>query len=107
MKLINQLRSAKEQSKEAAHRVLERARQSGRSLERHLRQKMRIYPRSLQPASSVDANKTIVLQEEEVEETAKAEFQERQPIISIYGEDVEPGREERRKEKSKSDRKIA
>jgi len=106
MKLINQLRNAKEQSKEAAHRVLERARQSGRSLERHLRQKMRIYPRSLQPASG-DANKAIVIQDEEVEETLKAEFQERQPIISIYGEDVEPGREDRRKEKSKSDRKIA
>ena len=107
MKLIDQLRNAREQGKETAHRVLERARQSGRSLERHLRQKMRVYPRSLQPASPVDAHKTIVTQEEEVEETVKAEFQERQPIVSIYGEDVESGKEDRRKEKSKSDRKIA
>jgi hypothetical protein len=107
MKLINQLRNVKEQSKEAAQRVLERARQSGQTLERHLRQKMRIYPRSLQPTSPVDANKAVVIQEGEVEETVKTEFQERQPVISIYGEDVEPGREDRRKEKSKSDRKIA
>ncbi|HTC92674.1 MAG TPA: hypothetical protein VK699_04370 [Terriglobales bacterium] len=107
MKLIDQLRNAKEQSKEAAHRVLERARRSGRSLERHLRQKMRIYPRSLQPASPVDAHKAVVMQDDEVEETVKAEFQKRQPIVSIYGEDIEPGREDRRKEKPKSDRKIA
>ncbi|HZR30195.1 MAG TPA: hypothetical protein VFA71_15565 [Terriglobales bacterium] len=106
MKLINQLRNVKEQGKEAAQRALERARRSGRNLERHLRQKMRIYPRSLQPASSPDAHRTIMI-DEEMEETVKSEFQERKPIISIYGEDIEPEREDRRKPESRPDRKIA
>ena len=110
MEFINKLRNVKEQGKEAAHRALERARESGLSLERHLRQKMRIYPRSLRPTSSNPnlRSQPATVFEEELEETVKAGFHERKPIVSIHGKDIEPvGAEGERRGKVKPDRKIA
>lgn len=110
MEFVEKLRNVKEQGKQAAHRALERARESGISLERHLRQKMRIYPRSLRPAanSSGPDPDTAAVFEEELEESTKAEFYERSPIISIHGEDIEPSSAERGgRQKTKTERKIA
>jgi hypothetical protein len=110
MKLVNPLRKAEEQEKDSTQLAMESAPESGRNLERHLRQKMRIYPRSLQPASSTPdsrTQRTIAIQEAEMEEIIKVEFHERKPITSIRGEEIEPGGRDRRTQKFKSDRKIA
>jgi hypothetical protein len=104
MELVNTLRNIKEQSKETAQKALERVRESGANVGRHLRQKMRIYPHSVSPTSTnpnLNAQ-TAPMFEEELEETEMAEFRERKPIISIRGKDldsVEPEAEPRRKEK--------
>ena len=110
MELVNKLRNIKEHSKEAAQHALERVRESGVSLERHLRQKMRIYPRSPSSAANSPTLKpqTATIFEDELEETEKVEFSERKPIVSIRGKDVEPAeRDSESRRKTKPDRRIA
>jgi hypothetical protein len=109
MKFVNKLRNVKEQSKEAAQRALERVRDSGVSLERHLRQKMRIYPPSLRPAaSSVNPeSQTATAFDEELEETERISLRERKPIVSIRGKDLEPTDPEDDRRKRDTDRRIA
>ena len=109
MEFVNKLRNVKEQSKQTAQRALERVRESGASLERHLRQKMRIYPHSAKPASNLNPTpKAATVFEEELEETEKVEFHERRPIVSIRGKDIEPSEaDEQRRPDEKPDRRIA
>ena len=108
MKMIEKLRNATEHGKEVTHRALERALESGRNLERHLRQKMRVYPRSPRVTpTNTDAHSQapMALAEEELELELEAEFDSRRPIISVHGQDVESA--EGDKPKPKSDRRIA
>jgi hypothetical protein len=110
MEFVDKLRNVKEQSKQTAQRAVERVRESGASLERHLRQKMRIYPHPANPASN-PANptpKAATIFEEELEETEKVEFQERKPVVSIRGKDVEPAEaKDERRQNEKAGRRIA
>jgi hypothetical protein len=109
MEFVNKLRNVKDQSKETAQRALDRIRESGVSLERHLRQKMRIYPRSAKPAANSPnpGPQTATIFEEELEQTQRAEFQERRPIVSVRGKDLEPAESDAERRKTKSDRRIA
>ena len=89
MEFINKLRNVKEHGKEAAHRALERARESGLSLERHLRQKMRIYPPTAASAGEAGHNGQADMN---AAETASPP----EPIISIEGRDIEEQPRERK-----------
>jgi len=110
MGLMDRLREAEEQGKKAARHAYERALEMGEDAQRRIRQKMRIYPRSLQPTSSNPnlRSQPATVFEEELEETVKAGFHERKPIVSIHGKDVEPvGPRGERRGQAKPDRKIA
>lgn len=71
MGLMDRLREAEQQGKNAARRAFDRAFDAGEDLERRMRQKMRIYPRRSTMAAS------------ENQEQPNAE-----PIVSINGRDV-------------------
>jgi hypothetical protein len=109
MEFVNKLRDIKEQSKETARQALERVRESGASLERHLRQKMRIYPRSAKARTEGPELKrpTPSVFEEELEETERIESQGRKPIVSIRGKDTEPAEADSERRGAKNDRRIA
>lgn len=109
MEFVNKLRDIKEQSKETARQALERVRASGASLERHLRQKMRIYPRSLGPRTQDPDLKRPApsIFEEELEETERIESQGPKPIVSIRGKDTEPAEADSQRRRTKDDRRTA
>jgi|RhiMetdeSRZDD1v2_1073273.scaffolds.fasta_scaffold68786_4 vacuolar-type H+-ATPase subunit H len=89
MGLIEKLRKAEEQGKEAARHAFERAREIGEDAERRLRQKMRVYPpeagsNGLGKAKAVGAGN---------HQRSSHESQESDvvPIVSVHGRDVEGG----------------
>jgi hypothetical protein len=92
MGLMDRLREAEEQGKEAARNAYERARDLGEDVQRRLRQKMRIYPadRAATPSEESQAQPAATVPpESEMEDIRHLEAQ-RQPIISIEGKDVRP-----------------
>jgi len=89
MGLMEKLRKAEEQGKEAARHAFERAREIGEDAERRLRQKMRIYPSEASTNGSGKAkaagagNRHRGSQESQESDVA--------PIVSVHGRDVEGG----------------
>ena len=67
MGLMDRLREAEQQGKNAARRAFDRAIDAGEDLERRMRQKMRVYPRGTNPNENKERPK---------------------PIVSIHGKDV-------------------
>lgn len=107
MRIIKKLRNATEHGKQASQRVLGRALESGRNLERRLRQKMRVYPcprPTVAPMAAPPAD--IVMEEQELEEQVEPEPQSRKPIVSVHGRDVASSAERAKLEPS-DDRKVA
>ena len=87
MGLIDRLRKAEEQGKQATLNALEKAKEFGEDAERRIRQKMRIYPPQAanhsdggagNPAGTATAPRRSPIVESKDE-----------PIVSIHGEDVE------------------
>jgi hypothetical protein len=111
MGLMDRLREAEEQGREAARHAYERARELGEDAQRRLRQKMRIYPPHLaqtqspsevsqaQPAATVPPTS-------EIDDVRHLEAEPRQPIVSIKGEDVEE-KDKPQPASSEPERKIA
>ena len=92
MGLMDRLREAEEQGKEAARSAYERARDFGGDVQRRLRQRMRIYPsdRGASPSEVSQAQPAAAsLATSEIEDVRHLEA-ELQPIISIQGKDVMP-----------------
>lgn len=85
MGLIERLRMAEEQGKQATRNALEKAREFGEDAERRIRQKMRIYPA---PASHTESGATsagaATAPRRSPIPTSKDE-----PIVSVHGEDLE------------------
>lgn len=92
MGLMDRLREAEEQGKEAARNAYEHARDFGEDVQRRLRQKMRIYPpdRTATPSEVSQAQPAATVPpDSEIEDVRHLEA-ERQPIISIEGKDIKP-----------------
>lgn len=92
MGLIERLRKAEQQGKQAARDAYERAKELGEDAERRIRQKMRIYPPSAAnhaeskrttPAGAAAAPRRSPVPHPETVEP------ESEPIVSIHGEDVD------------------
>ena len=79
MRLVNNLRKAEEKSVMTIRRGVERAREEWADVERRIRQRMRIYPPKQQAQTNL---------EQDVPEGIQASDEERTPIVSIHGEDV-------------------
>jgi hypothetical protein len=85
MGLIERLRKAEEQGKQATRNALEKAREFGEDAERRIRQKMRIYPphaSHTESAGATSAGAAAAPRRSPIP-TSKDE-----PIVSIHGEDV-------------------
>jgi hypothetical protein len=85
MRLVNNLRKAEEKSVMTIRRGVERAREEWADVERRIRQRMRIYPPKQQAVAAGVAPTHL---EQDVSEGIKASDEERKPIVSIHGEDV-------------------
>ena len=86
MGLIERLRKAEEQGKQATRDALERAREFGEDAERRIRQKMRIYPPQTNHTESGGANSAgapTAPRRSPIPESKD------EPIISVHGEDIE------------------
>jgi hypothetical protein len=92
MGLIEKLRKAEEQGKEAARNALDRAKELGEDAERRIRQKMRIYPPqtanhtetgTATPSGAATAPRRSPIAPAKPEDA---------PIVSIHGEDLETGK---------------
>ena len=86
MRLVNNLRKAEEKSVMAVRRGVERAREEWSDVERRIRQRMRIYPPKKQ-AVAVGAGPANL--EQDVPGSSDAPEQERRPIVSVHGQDLE------------------
>ena len=87
MGLIERLRKAEEQGKQATRNALEKAREFGEDAERRIRQKMRIYPphaANYADAGSATSGGAATATRRSPIPTSKEE-----PIVSIHGEDLE------------------
>ena len=89
MGLMEKLRKAEEQGKEAARHAFERAREIGEDAERRLRQKMRVYPSEAGSNGSGKAKAAGAGNHQR----ASQESQEADviPLVSVHGRDVEEG----------------
>ncbi|HEY1527453.1 MAG TPA: hypothetical protein VGH51_14550 [Candidatus Angelobacter sp.] len=85
MRLVNNLRKAEEKSVMTIRRGVERAREEWADVERRIRQRMRIYPPKQQAMVAGAAQTNL---EQDVPEGIQASDEERKPIVSIHGEDV-------------------
>lgn len=93
MGLMERLREAEEQGKEAARSVYDRARDFGEDVQRRLRKKMRIYPadRVATPSEVSQVQHAATLSRKpEIEDVRHVEAEKPQPIISIEGKDLKP-----------------
>ena len=88
MGLIEKLRRAEEQGKQATRDALEKARELGEDAERRIRQKMRIYPPHTNNANSESAGASSAGTAAAVRRSPIPESKD-EPIISVHGEDVE------------------
>lgn len=91
MGLIEKLRKAEEQGKQAARNAFERAKELGEDTERRIRQKMRIYPPCAAGTAETSRRKAAGVAaggQRRPSETVRSE-QEREPIVSVHGEDLE------------------
>ena len=87
MGLMEKLRKAEEQGKEAARHAFERAREIGEDAERRLRQKMRVYPPALGSNGSGKAKAARAgTHQDNSQESQESDVA---PIVSVHGRDVE------------------
>jgi hypothetical protein len=89
MGLMDKLRKAEEQGKQAARNAFERAKEMGEDAERRIRQKMRIYPPNRNHLSDeVNQSGAAAGVQPSGLEPAESEQTEGVPIVSIHGKDV-------------------
>lgn len=86
MGLIEKLRKAEEQGKQAARNAFERARELGEDAERRIRQKMRIYPPSADNHVPADNSRAARAGVQSGGSTSNQS--EVVPIVTIRGEDI-------------------
>ena len=87
MGLIERLRKAEEQGKQATRNALDKAREFGEDAERRIRQKMRIYPP--QAANSREAGRATSAGAATAPVRSPIPESKEEPIVSIHGEDLE------------------
>ena len=85
MGLIERLRKAEEQGKQATRDALQKAREFGEDAERRIRQKMRIYPPQVNHTESAGANSAGAATAPRRSPIPESNDE---PIVSIHGEDV-------------------
>ena len=85
MGLIERLRKAEEQGKQATLDALEKAREFGEDAERRIRQKMRIYPPQVNHTESAGANSAGAAT---APRRSPIPEPKEEPIVSVHGEDV-------------------
>jgi hypothetical protein len=86
MRLVDNLRKAEEKGVMNIRRGVERARDEWSDVERRIRQRMRIYPHK-QRAAAAGAGPPI--QEHDVPEHLSQSGEQRKPIVSIHGRDLD------------------
>jgi hypothetical protein len=86
MGLIEKLRNAEEQGRQAARNAFERAKELGEDAERRIRQKMRIYPPCADNNVPADSSRAARAGAQSGGSSAKES--EVVPIVTIRGEDV-------------------
>lgn len=86
MRLVDNLRKAEEKGVMNIRRGMERARDEWSDVERRIRQRMRIYPHK-QRAAAAGAGQTSL--EHDVPEHSSEPGEQRKPIVSIHGQDMD------------------
>jgi hypothetical protein len=86
MGLIERLRKAEEQGKQATRNALDRAKELGEDAERRIRQKMRIYPPQTNHTESGAATSTGAGTAPRLSPVPESDVE---PIVSVHGEDIE------------------
>lgn len=86
MGLMESLRKAEAQGKEATRNALDRAKELGEDVERRIRQKMRVYPPHANHTESGAATTTVAASAPRRSPVPEPDVE---PIVSIHGEDVE------------------
>ena len=97
MGLIERLRKAEEQGKQASRDAIERARELGEDVERRIRQKMRVYPPQANHTNHTEAGPVTpsgaaTAPRRSPVPVVESENPEDEPIVSIHGEDLETGK---------------
>jgi len=88
MRFVDNLRKAEEKSVKTIRRGVERAREEWADVERRIRQRMRIYPQK-QRAMAAAAPAGQIGLEHEVPENTPEPDEERTPIVSVHGHDLD------------------
>ena len=86
MRLVDNLRKAEEKGVMSVRRGMDRAREEWSNVERRIRQRMRIYPHKQRAAAAGVGRMNL---ESDVPEHSSASGEQRQPIVSIHGQDLE------------------
>lgn len=86
MRLVDNLRKAEEKGVMSIRRGMERARDEWSDVERRIRQRMRIYPHK-QRAAAAGGGPTGL--DHDVPEHSSESGEQRKPIVSIHGQDLE------------------
>ena len=86
MRLVDNLRKAEEKGVMSIRRSVERARDEWSDVERRIRQRMRIYPHK-QRVAAAGAGQTNL--EHDVPERPFESGEQRKPIVSIHGHDLD------------------
>jgi hypothetical protein len=89
MRLVDNLRKAEEKGVMSIRRGMERARDEWSDVERRIRQRMRIYPhkQNKQRAAAAGVGQTGL--EHDVPEHSSESGEQRKPIVSIHGQDLD------------------
>jgi hypothetical protein len=86
MRLVDNLRKAEEKGVMNIRRGVERARDEWSDVERRIRQRMRIYPHK-QKAVAASAGPASL--EQDIPEHLSEPGEQRKPIVSIHGQDLD------------------
>ena len=86
MRLVDNLRKAEEKGVMSIRRGMDRARDEWSDVERRIRQRMRIYPHKQRAAAAVAGPMGL---EHDVPERSSASGEQRKPIVSIHGQDLD------------------
>lgn len=86
MRLVDNLRKAEEKGVMNIRRGVERARDEWSDVERRIRQRMRIYPHKQRAAAAGAGQPSL---ERDVPEQLSEPGEQRKPIVSIHGHDLD------------------
>ena len=91
MRLLDNLRNAEQKGVSAIRQHMARAREEWGDVERHIRQRMRIYPQKLHKKRNVLTARPDSELRPDLPAPAPPELETPKPIVSIHGRDVPAG----------------